>query len=115
MKKIILSTYLIIICLFYIGTSSNATNMYTWSVIQETSNNLKETTAVSATIEETGETGNFLGLQSGSAILIEQMTGQVLYGYNVHEQLRPASVTKIMSIILIMDALDSCIQKSKKI
>ena len=33
--------------------------------------------------------------------------GQILYEKNSHEQLRPASVTKIMSILLIMEALDS--------
>lgn len=62
-----------------------------------------------STIETSGEeaTGNFLNLESGSAILIEQNSGKVLYEHNPHEQLRPASVTKIMSIILIMDALDS--------
>lgn len=106
MKKTILSAYLITVCLFCMGTSSIATNMYTWSVTQETSNNLEETTAVSATIAEGDETGNSLGLQSGSAILIEQTTGQVLYGYNVHEGLRPASVTKIMSILLIMEQIE---------
>ncbi len=52
-------------------------------------------------------TGNFLNLESGSAILIEQNSGKVLYEHNIHEQLRPASVTKIMSILLIMEALDS--------
>ena len=88
------------------GTSSIAANMYTWSVTQETSNNLEETTAVSATIAEGDEMGNSLGLQAGSAILIEQTTGQVLYGYNVHEELRPASVTKIMSILLIMEQIE---------
>lgn len=50
---------------------------------------------------------NSLNLESASAILIEQSTGQVLYAHNIHEQLRPASVTKVMSILLIMDALDS--------
>lgn len=50
---------------------------------------------------------NFLNLESGSAILIEQSTGQILYSHNIHEQLRPASVTKVMSILLIMEALDS--------
>lgn len=105
MKKIILSAYLIIVCLFFIGNSCIATNMYTWSVTQETSNNLEETTMVSATIADGDETGNTLNLQSGSAILIEQTTGQVLYGYNVHEQLHPASVTKIMSILLIMEQI----------
>ena len=52
-------------------------------------------------------TGNFLNLESGSAILIEQNSGKVLYEHNIHEQLRPASVTKVMSILLIMEAIDS--------
>ena len=53
------------------------------------------------------ENNNSLNLESGSAILIEQSTGQVLYSHNEHEQLRPASVTKVMSILLIMESLDS--------
>ena len=106
MKKRILSAYLIIVCLFCMGTNSIATNMYTWSITQETSSTLEETTAVSATISNGEETGNTLNLQSGSAILIEQTSGQMLYGYNVHEQLRPASVTKIMSILLIMEQIE---------
>ena len=48
-----------------------------------------------------------LNLESGGAILIEQKTGEVLYDHNSHEKLRPASVTKVMSILLIMEALDS--------
>lgn len=50
---------------------------------------------------------NNLNLESASAILIEQTTGKVLYEHNPHEALRPASVTKVMSILLIMEALDS--------
>ena len=50
---------------------------------------------------------NSLNLESGAAILIEQTTGKVLYAHNIHEQLRPASVTKVMSLLLIMEALDS--------
>lgn len=50
---------------------------------------------------------NNLKLESASAILIEQTTGQVLYEHNPHEALHPASVTKVMSILLIMEALDS--------
>lgn len=38
--------------------------------------------------------------------MIEQNTGKVLYSYNVHEKLKPASVTKIMSILLIMEAIE---------
>ena len=52
-------------------------------------------------------TDNSLGLTSGSACLMEQSTGQVLYDHNMHEKLRPASVTKVMSLLLIMEALDS--------
>lgn len=48
-----------------------------------------------------------LNLQCESAILIEQTSGQVLYEKNSHEQLRPASVTKLMSLLLIFEALES--------
>ena len=48
-----------------------------------------------------------LNLDCESAILIEQNSGQVLYEKNCHEQLRPASVTKLMSILLIFEALES--------
>lgn len=48
-----------------------------------------------------------LKLESGAAILIEQNSGKILYEQNSHEKLRPASVTKVMSILLIMEALDS--------
>ena len=48
-----------------------------------------------------------LNLESESAILIEQNSGKVLYEHNAHEKLKPASVTKIMSILLIMEAIDS--------
>ena len=50
---------------------------------------------------------NPLNLESASAILIEQTTGQILYSHNIHEKLRPASVTKVMSMLLIMEAIDS--------
>ena len=50
---------------------------------------------------------NFLNIEAESAILIEQSTGKVLYEKNANEQLRPASVTKIMSILLIMEAISN--------
>lgn len=53
------------------------------------------------------ENNNPLGLTCGGAILIEQNSGEILYNYNMHEKLRPASVTKVMTILLIMEALDS--------
>ena len=41
-----------------------------------------------------------------SAILMDAATGQVLYEKNSHERLRPASVTKVMTLLLVMEALD---------
>lgn len=42
-----------------------------------------------------------------SAILIEQETGEVLFEKNADEQLPPASITKIMTLLLTMEAIDS--------
>ena len=42
-----------------------------------------------------------------SALLMDVGTGQVLYEQNAHQPLPPASVTKIMTMLLIMEAIDS--------
>lgn len=42
-----------------------------------------------------------------SAILIDAATGTILYEKNANERLRPASVTKVMTLLLVMEALDS--------
>lgn len=61
----------------------------------------------SVNADASDEKSNSLNLECGSAILIEQNSGKVLYEHNIHEKLRPASVTKVMTILLIMEALDS--------
>ena len=48
-----------------------------------------------------------LPIQSRAALLMEKTTGQVLYARNEHEQLEPTSVTKIMTLLLTMEAIDS--------
>ena len=48
-----------------------------------------------------------LSLPVKSAILIDQNTGTVRYEMNADEKLPPASITKIMSLLLFMEALDS--------
>ncbi len=45
-----------------------------------------------------------LNLQSKSAILMEPKTGSILYEQNSHEKLPPASVTKVMTLLLIYEA-----------
>ena len=48
-----------------------------------------------------------LDLNSESAILMDETSGTILYAKNEHTKLRPASVTKVMTLLLIMEALDS--------
>ncbi|MCL2859534.1 MAG: D-alanyl-D-alanine carboxypeptidase [Oscillospiraceae bacterium] len=106
-KKTINNKILVIITMFivafacivpYIVLASD--DMYVWS---DKSENLVQTD----TQATTEQTGNFLNITSGSAVLMEQNTGKILYEYNAHEKLRPASVTKIMTLLLIMEAIDS--------
>ena len=46
-------------------------------------------------------------ISAPSAVLMDAATGTVLYESNARERLRPASVTKVMTLLLIMEALDS--------
>ena len=48
-----------------------------------------------------------LSLSCASAVLMEKETGAFLLEENSHEKLEPASVTKIMTLLLVMEALDS--------
>lgn len=58
-------------------------------------------------IEKPGEKQTSeLAHEAKSAILIERDTGKVLYNKNSNERLAPASMTKIMTMLLIMEALD---------
>lgn len=91
-----------IIFLMIISSICFATDaIFTWS-----NNTTKVNTTTLQTVADAKEE-NTLKLESGAAILIEQTTGKILYAHNMHEQLRPASVTKVMSILLIMEAIDS--------
>lgn len=84
------------------GTTESTTN-----TIESEEANAKQDTNTSSNSNNNSSSTNSLNLESGGAILIEQKTGEVLYEHNPHEKLRPASVTKVMSLLLIMEALDS--------
>lgn len=47
-----------------------------------------------------------LPVQAEAALLMEKETGQVLYAKNEHQALEPASVTKVMTLLLVMEAID---------
>ena len=48
-----------------------------------------------------------LSLSCASCLLMEKETGAILLEENSHEKLEPASVTKIMTLLLVMEAVDS--------
>jgi len=51
--------------------------------------------------------GASLSLSVPSAVLMEKETGALLYEKNAHEHLSPASVTKVMTLLLIVEAVES--------
>ena len=95
MRKIIL----FFVSLIITPTMSLA-NFYTWNVPD-----LSLEVSSSLSIENVDDNSNPLNLDCGSCILIESHTGKILYSYNAHKKLRPASITKIMSIYLIMESI----------
>lgn len=82
-------------------------SVYIWSTNTNTIDNSNTTSNQTVTTSTEITENNSLNLESDAAILIEQSTGNILYSHNIHEQLRPASVTKVMSLLLIMEALDN--------
>ena len=94
MKKII-----ILICVFILSLQTlvfayypDTTFVWSENTIETSAENLSE---------------DFLELSCESAILVEQTTGKILYDKSSHSQLRPASVTKIMTLLLIMEAIEN--------
>lgn len=65
------------------------------------------TGAASAAGEESTAEHPDLDLSAASAVLMEKETGSLLYEKESHQQLEPASVTKVMTLLLIMEDLDS--------
>lgn len=50
---------------------------------------------------------NEIEIEAKSGIVMEESTGKIIYEKNADEKLPPASVTKVMTILLIFDAIDS--------
>ncbi len=124
LKKYIVFSIIILTCITVFSSSCMANqSVFTWSteskplndttptsgniVSSSNTNNTTSTNNLASNTTVTTNTNSSLNLNCGSAILIEQHSGQVLYEQNMHEQLRPASVTKVMTILLIMEAIDS--------
>lgn len=64
-------------------------------------------TTPSDTTNSNEKNNSTLSLSAPSVLLMEANTGTILYEKNSHDSLHPASITKIMTLILIFDALES--------
>ena len=53
-----------------------------------------------------GGTARALEVEAPSALLMEKETGTVLFAKDEHAKLEPASVTKVMTLLLVMEAID---------
>ena len=58
------------------------------------------------TVETNAAIGQTLDIKAKSAILMEPNTGEILYEANADERLSPASITKVMALLLVMEAID---------
>ena len=54
-----------------------------------------------------GTSARAVEVSAPSALLMEKETGTVLFAKNEHEKLEPASVTKVMTLLLVMEAIDA--------
>ena len=63
--------------------------------------------ALAVTLKPAASGAADLPVTSRAALLMEKTTGQVLFAQNEHEALEPASVTKVMTLLLTMEAIDS--------
>lgn len=103
MKKIVyMLLFAIVICL-------SAGSTCAMELMQATETDVGSYTEGADDYAETVATkeGDVLDLQSKSAILIEVSSGKIIYEKNPDQQLRPASVTKVMTLLLIFEELEA--------
>lgn len=79
-------------------------SLHSFQSVQPTTSQT-ETVFVSTEPAASATASDSLGLSCESALLMEASTGTILYEKNAAEPFRPASITKIMTLILIFDAL----------
>ena len=108
-NKFIYITCIVLLCSFILFNTFAFAVLDATSYVWSNQSKKLETaeTSVGLSSSSATVTDNPLALDCGAACLIEQNSGLIIYDYNMHEKLRPASVTKIMSLLLIMEALDS--------
>lgn len=95
-SKILLSVFLVQFCsafTFYVEANGNMYERKTAGSIYAAPKDNQDTSA--------------LNVDASSALLMEPKSGKVIFEKNSHEKFEPASVTKIMTMLLTMEAVDS--------
>ena len=105
MKKNLIVSSIILLILILPIESFAYSGIYTWSTFDLTKEVSANINSDNIDLANINDSDNPLNLDCGACILMEQHTGKLLYSYNSHEKLMPASVTKLMSIFLIMEAI----------
>lgn len=81
-----------------------------FATLESTSDNVKVTKEKTYKTEESSIHTNaspVFSFKSEAQVLMEATTGEIIYANNENEKLYPASVTKIMTLLLIMEQIDS--------
>ena len=90
MKKIIILLFTFMYCFF------------SFSYVAALTNNKRDNS-----IDENAKLTNGLAAKAKSAIMMEASTGEIIFKKNENERLPMASMTKMMTLLLIMDSIDS--------
>ena len=90
----------LVIPLFYFPLEANADYDEAEYMGEDSLTDIPEVSTVAAV-------GTTLDIKAKSVVLMEPYTGNVLYENNADERLAPASITKIMSLLLVMEAIEN--------
>jgi D-alanyl-D-alanine carboxypeptidase (penicillin-binding protein 5/6) len=100
----------VLLAALLLGGTANADEVFDFSIMEEMydlsqweevfdENEWEEVPAIASV--------NDLRINVPSAILMEKETGTIIFEHNAHERLAPASVTKIMTMLLVVEALEN--------
>ena len=109
LKKMLLTTVIsVILCNIFMPLSIYAV-LPDFAIVESQSNNVEVQNKNYKTAEssiQTAATPTFT-FQSAAQILMEATTGEIIYANNENDRLLPASVTKVMTLLLIMEQIDN--------
>ena len=90
---------IVLLCIIMISTSSVFGASYVYNLEK---NIKKDESSISTSVSMP-----VFNFESEAQVLMEASTGKIIYANNEDEKLLPASVTKIMTLLLIMEQIDS--------